>query len=100
MWMKGIQAMVITDIVKDIITTRKRPKPKENQLVILKIYAFWQKIQQRASGPGESFAGVTYLSMRTHPKSCHIFPLKVETTLLSGSFGKERYVNQINDIRE
>ena len=98
--MKGIQAMVITDIVKDIITTRKRPKPKENQLVILKIYAFCQKIQQRASGPGESVAGVTYLSMRIHPKSCHIFPLKAETTLLSGSFGKERYVNQINDIRE
>ena len=32
----------------------KRPKSKENQLGILKIYAFCQKIQQRASGPGES----------------------------------------------
>ena len=25
---------------------------------------------------GESSAGVTYLSMRIYPKSCHIFPLK------------------------
>ena len=31
----------------------KRPKPKENQLGILKIYAFCQKIQQKTSGPGE-----------------------------------------------
>ena len=37
----------------------KRPKPKENQLEILKIFAFCQKIQQRASGPGESTAGVS-----------------------------------------
>ena len=35
----------------------ERPKPKENQLGILKIYAFCQKIQQSASGPGESIAG-------------------------------------------
>ena len=34
---------------------------------------------------GESAAGVTYLSMRIHPKSCHIFPLKVSATLLNGS---------------
>ena len=44
----------------------KRPKPKENQLGILKNYAFCQKIQQRASGPGESTDGVTHLSMTTH----------------------------------
>ena len=31
----------------------KRPKPKENQLGILKIAAFCQKIQQKTSGPGE-----------------------------------------------
>ena len=60
----------------------KRSKPKENQLGI-KIYAFYQEIQQRALGPGESAAGVTYgpgesaagviyLSMRIHLKSCHI----------------------------
>ena len=34
---------------------------------------------------GESGAGVTYLSMRIHPKGCCIFPLKVSATLLSGS---------------
>ena len=37
-----------------------------------------------ASGLGKSAAGVTYLSMRIHPKGCHIFPLKVAATLLSG----------------
>ena len=31
----------------------KRPKPKEDQLGILKIYAFCQKIQQKTLGPGE-----------------------------------------------
>ena len=54
----------------------KRPKSKENQLGILKIHTYCQKIQQRASGLGESTAGVTYLSMRKHPKSCVIFPPK------------------------
>ena len=34
---------------------------------------------------GESTARVTYLSMRIHPKSCRIFPLKVSATLLNGS---------------
>ena len=34
---------------------------------------------------GESTAGVTYLSMRLHPKNCCIFPLKVSATLLNGS---------------
>ena len=41
------------------------------------------EIQQRASGPGESAAGATYLSLRIHPKSCHISPLKVAAALLS-----------------
>ena len=35
-----------------------RPKPEENQLRILKIYAFCRKIQQRVSGPEESAAEV------------------------------------------
>ena len=35
-----------------------RPKPEENQLRALKIYAFCWKIQQRASGPEESAAEV------------------------------------------
>ena len=51
----------------------------------LKIYAFHQKIQRRVSGPGESTAGVTYLSMRMHSKSCCIFLLKVVATVLTGS---------------
>ena len=37
------------------------PKSKENQLGILKFYAFSRKTQQRASGPGESAVGVLYL---------------------------------------
>ena len=53
------------------------PKPKENQLGILKIYGFCQKIQQSASGTGESIAGFCYLSMRMHQKNCHIFSLRV-----------------------
>ena len=52
----SIKAIVATDIVRDIATTQKKPETKENQLGILKIYAFCQKIQQRASGPGESTA--------------------------------------------
>ena len=48
---------------------KKRPKPKENQLGILKVYIFCWKIQQRASSPYEKVAGVTYLSMRIHQKS-------------------------------
>ena len=34
---------------------------------------------------GESATGITYLSMRIHPKSCCIFTLKVSATLLNGS---------------
>ena len=37
------------------------------------------------SSAGESAAGVTYVSMRIHSKSCCIFPLKVFATLLNGS---------------
>ena len=56
----------------------KRQEPKENQLGILKIYTFCQKVQQRALGPGQSTAGVTYLSMKIHPKSCRIFPRVIQ----------------------
>ena len=63
----------------------KRPKPQDTQLRILKFYGFSRKIQQKASGPEEGAAGVTYPSMRIPLKSCHIFPLKVFTTSLSGS---------------
>ena len=57
----------------------KRPKPKENQQEIQ------LELQQRALGPGESAAEITYLSLRIHPKSCYSFPQQVATTLLSGS---------------
>ena len=36
---------------------------QENLLILL-------EIQQRASGPGESTSGATYLSLIIHPKSC------------------------------
>ena len=39
----------------------KRPKLKENQLGIFKIYAFCREIQQWALGPGESATGVLNL---------------------------------------
>ena len=63
----------------------KRPKLKQKQLGTLKICAFCQKSQQRASGPGESAAGATYLSMRINSKSCSILPLKDAATLFCGS---------------
>ena len=44
--------------VKDIMTAQKGQSQK-NQLGILKIYTFCQKIRQTASGPGESAIGVT-----------------------------------------
>ena len=37
----------------------KKPKLQDIQLGILKIYAFYQKIEQRASCPGGSTVGVT-----------------------------------------
>ena len=37
-----------------------RPKLQDTQLGILKNYAFYRKIQQRASGLAESTAGVMY----------------------------------------
>ena len=52
----SIKAIVATDIVNRYRDDTKRPKLKENQLGILKIYTFCQKIQQKVSGPGESSA--------------------------------------------
>ena len=46
----------------------KRPKSKENQLGILKIYEFCQKFQQRASGPGECCWGYVSIHENTSPK--------------------------------
>ena len=50
----------------------------------LKNLCILPEIQKRVSGPGRSAARATYLSMRMHPKSCSLFPLKVATTLLCG----------------
>ena len=55
---------------------KKRPKPKENQPRILKIYAFCQEIQQRALGLGESPGGVTHLWEYTQ-KVAASFPEKL-----------------------
>ena len=51
----------------------KRPKLKENQLGILKIYAFCQINQQRASAPAESTAEVNI---------CENTPIKVAASFL------------------
>ena len=45
----------------------KRQQLQDIPLVILKIYTFYQKIQQRTSGPGEN--GITYLLLRIQPKT-------------------------------
>ena len=66
------------------MTTFFWPKPKENQPGILKIYAFCQKIQQRASGPGEHCWGYISIYKKTL-ESFHISALKVVATLFSGS---------------
>ena len=48
----------------------KRPKLQDVLLGILKIYAFYLKIQQRALGPGESTAGVSWgPPLRIQPKN-------------------------------
>ena len=63
---------------KNAKAERKSPLDLKNLCILL-------EIQQRALGPGESTAGVTYLSVRIYMKSCHIFPKNVAATLLSGS---------------
>ena len=55
--------------VKDIMTAAR---DRKNLCILLEFSA------------GESTAGVTYLSMRIHLKSCCIFPIKVSATLLNG----------------
>ena len=56
--------------VKDIMTAAR---DRKNLCILLE------------NSAGESAAGVSYLSIRIHPKSCRIFPLKVSATLLNGS---------------
>ena len=58
----------------------KRPKPKENQLEILKIYTICQKIQQKTLAPGECdwcrlsiYENAPKKLMHLPPKGCHNF---------------------------
>ena len=58
----------------------KRPEQEENQLGILKSYAFWQKIQLKTLGPGECcwcyvsiYENAPTKLLHLPPKSCHNF---------------------------
>ena len=62
----------------------KRSKPQDTLLAMLKIYTFWQKIQQRASDPRESTGGVTqYMSLRIHPKTLRFKQLHSSSTVVT-----------------
>ena len=91
MWMEVHIYIVLKLRVKSVTYesnngNTKSPELQEIQLGILGTSAReFMHFAGNSAGPEESAAGVTYLSMRIHPKSCCIFPLKVATTLLSGS---------------
>ena len=70
MWMKKAKSHAGNIQVKDMMTAAR---DRENLHILLE------------NSAGESAAGVTYLSIRIHLKSCCIFPLKVSATLLNGS---------------
>ena len=66
----------------------KRPKPKQNQLGIFGIST--REFKHFAENPAEGFESRRaycwgHIPTRIHPKSFHIFFLKVAATLLSGS---------------
>ena len=67
----------------------KRPNPKENQLEILgSLFREFMHFVRNSTGSlgfRRECCWALYLSLIIHPKSCCIFPLKVATTLLSGS---------------
>ena len=67
----------------------KRPKPKDNQLGILGISSreFTYSVGNSAEGlrSGREPCWVYVSIFENTPKSCCISPLKVDTTLLSGS---------------
>ena len=66
----------------------KRPKPKENQLGILEVSSmeFMYFAGNSAQGLGSRREHFWHhVSLRIHPKSCRIFPLKLAATVLSGS---------------
>ena len=64
---------------------RKKPKSQDIQLVILKLYTFYRKMQQGLSGPGESCRGYVSVYENTPEKLPQSFPLKFGTTLRNGS---------------
>ena len=51
----------------------KRPKSKENQLGILKIYAFSRKIRLRTLGPGEHCCGYVSIYENTTKKLLQLY---------------------------
>ena len=51
----------------------KRPKLQDNQLGIINIYAFCQKIQQSASGPRESTWGYVSVFENTPKKLLQLY---------------------------
>ena len=51
----------------------KRPKTQDNQLGIIKMYAFCQKIQQSASGPRESTWGYVSVFENTPKKLLQLY---------------------------
>ena len=66
----------------------KRPKPKENQLGILEVSSmeFMYFAGNSAQGLGSRREHFWHhVSLRIHPKSCRIFPLKVVAALHRGS---------------
>ena len=67
------------------IDNAKKLKLQDTQVEIFKIYAFFHKIEQRASDLAQGAPRVTHLSIRTHSTSSRIFPLKVTAIFLNGS---------------
>ena len=53
----------------------QRPKPRENQVGILRIYSLFQKIQQKASGSREGYWGYGLVYENTPEKLLYL-PLK------------------------
>ena len=74
----------------------KRPKWKENQLGILKIYAFCWKIQQRTPGPGEhlphkSCCNFTYWFMEVCSWSIVVTWLRLVSRLYANTSSPDIY---------
>ena len=79
----SIKAIVATDIVKDI--QHKKVKVERKSARDIKKLCILPQNSAEGLGPRREHCLVTYLFMRIHAKSCRIFLLKVETSLLHGS---------------